>query len=85
MLLDSDVLIISPIKHLFDNNYPYVGEIEPGISVRHHDRVLPYLCYLNTDYILEHNIKYFDEKHTWALDASVKRRFDTGAGLLRNL
>lgn len=63
LLLDSDTLIKHPVKYLFNNKVPYVGEIEKLYRPYFHNRVLPYCCYLNTDFIVNNNIKYFDEEH----------------------
>lgn len=85
LLLDSDVLIKKPVKMFFNNKVPYVGYIEPGSKKNHYWRLLPYLCYLNTDFIVSNGIKYFDEEKNWCLRKDIKCRYDTGAAFIKNL
>ena len=85
LLLDSDVLIKKPVKSFFNNKLPYVGYIEHYKKKKYHCRLLPYMCYLNTDFIVFNDIKYFDNKKNWSLQKDSPKKYDTGAAFISNL
>lgn len=84
ILLDSDVLLKKDISELYDENSVFVGEI-----ATHSDsiikRVLPFLCYVNVDFLVKNDRHYFDEKYMHGLYYTKEsNRYDTGAGFYVN-
>lgn len=82
ILIDSDVLIKRDISDLFLPQYIYVGEVYlPKFLNR--QRVLPYICFINSDECKKHNIHYFDENRIHGLKKEDKHKdcekYDTGA------
>lgn len=84
ILLDSDVLLKRDISDLYDEDSIYVGEIikQPKFNVR---RVLPFICYINTEMCIDNNIHYFDEEHMYGLNKSSDcEKYDTGSSFYLN-
>lgn len=79
MLLDSDILLKKDISPLFMEDMAYVGEVvtQPRSTI---NRVIPYVCLINTPIIKENNSSYFDETKMHGLWHSKGGDFyDTGA------
>ena len=83
ILMDSDILIKQDISPLFRDDAIYVGEtiIQPKSSIK---RVLPYLCFINTEMCKKHNIHYFNDDYMHGLyKTAIADRYDTGAGFYK--
>lgn len=81
VLLDSDVLLKRDISNLFIEDCVYIGEdvLQPSSTIR---RVLPFICFINTDMCKEHDVHYFDDNMMHGLMKTAKAdRYDTGAAL----
>lgn len=66
VLLDSDVLIKKDFSDLFDERYVYVSEVkkQPSSTI---NRVIPFICFINTKLCNENNIHYFNENRMHGL------------------
>ena len=87
ILLDSDVLLKKDISELFDANIVYAGkEVNQPKSII--KRVLPFLCFINTDFCKKHNIHYFNENYMHGLSHNIINKsadsYDTGASFYLN-
>ena len=83
VLCDSDVLIKSDFTSLFDDVVCYKGEVinQPGTNNKI-KRVLPFICFINTDKCKTYGIHYFDENYMHGLHVGpIGDRYDTGAAL----
>ena len=75
ILMDSDVLVKADINELWDEECIYVGGYEHN---RWHDkRLMPFLCFINTNLCKEYGIKYFDENRIVGLTIDGEK-YDTG-------
>jgi hypothetical protein len=84
ILLDSDILFKKDVSNLFNEEYIYCGETitQPKSTVK---RVLPFLCFINTNMCLKNGIHYFDKKHMHGLwDSGEGDKYDTGAAFYLN-
>lgn len=84
ILLDSDVLLKKDISDLYDEESIYIGKVikQPKFNV---DRVLPFICYINTEMCIKNNIHYFDEEHMYGLHKSSEcEKYDTGSSFHLN-
>ena len=84
ILLDSDIKLKKDVSCLFDGKYIYCGEtiVQPKSTV---ERVLPFLCYINTTMCIKNDVHYFDEKRMHGLCYSgIGDRYDTGGGFHLN-
>lgn len=86
ILLESDVLIKKSIDFLWNPQWAATGRGEwfKGRR-REHDRLYPFLCYMNVPVLVKNGAKYFDPDRCWNLwpDANDPRNmWDTGACLL---
>lgn len=86
ILMESDVLIKKDISFLWDEKWAATGRGEwfKGRR-REHDRLYPFLCYMNVPVLVKHGAKYFDPDRCWNLypDFDDPRNYwDTGACLL---
>ena len=82
ILMDSDILIIKDISPLYDTKYICCGE--KRVQAHFLERVLPFLCFLNTPKMKEYSIKYFDENKMHGL--SIRgHHYDTGASFNEEL
>ena len=70
ILLDSDILLTTPVDHLCNDNYIFISDIQPQ------RRILPFIAYLNRRRIYENNITFCDYHHI--LPVQPRPDFDTG-------
>ena len=79
VLLDSDVLLKQDISGFFNENYGFIGELSGK-------RILPFICFINTNILKEKNVRYFDDNHTYDLfkNGPKSKREDTGFMLYAN-
>ena len=81
VLLDSDVLIRRNFSNLYVDGVAYVGEVvnQPRSKIK---RVLPFICFINTEKCLKNKIHYFDERYMHGLRVGTSGDcYDTGAAL----
>lgn len=82
VLMDSDVLLKQDITSLWDDRYAYIGEIHKNERRlgEVHDRLYPYLCYVNVRMMKEHGVTFYNPERTYALTNKVPGTgYDTGA------
>ena len=81
VLLDSDVLVKKDFSSLYIGGSAYVGEVttQPRSKIK---RVLPFICFINTDVCRKNKIHYFDERYMHGLRVGASGDcYDTGAAL----
>lgn len=87
ILLDSDVLLKKDISEIIDSSCIYVGQVmtQGNSTIK---RILPFICYINTEMCIEKNIHYFDENMMHGLKYTKNKHnadnYDTGASLYYN-
>lgn len=87
VLMDSDILIKRNIDDLFNTDYMWIAETanQNVSNFRHIHRVLPYICFINTNMCKENNIHFFNENLMLGLVAGWKdKQYDTGASFLHD-
>lgn len=69
LLMDSDVLVKKDVTPFFDNSCAWVGNVELHRNRWNYNlpRVLPYICYINTQLLRENGVRYFNGEKMWAL------------------
>ena len=79
ILLDSDILLKQDINSFFDEKFAFIGELRG-------ERILPFICFINTNILKEKNVLYFDDNHTYDLfkNGLKSKREDTGFMLYYN-
>ena len=83
ILLDSDVLLKKDVSGICDSRYCCSGEVKMWKGV---NRILPFICYINTKKCKENGIKYFDEKRmTGLVTNATYRYYDTGASFYEDI
>ena len=90
ILVESDVLITQPFDFLWDEQYAACGKVQWFRGRRQeHDRLLPWLCYMNVPLLVKHGAKYYDPLRSWALQPggmeNTQNWYDTGACLLEDI
>ena len=90
ILVESDVLITQPFDFLWDEKYAACGKVQWFRGRRkEHDRLLPWLCYMNVPLLTKHGAKYYDPLRSWALQpggmTNTQNWYDTGACLLEDI
>ena len=90
ILVESDVLITMPFDFLWDEKYAACGKVQWFRGRRkEHDRLLPWLCYMNVPLLTKHGAKYYDPLRSWALQpggmTNTQNWYDTGACLLEDV
>ncbi len=82
ILVDSDVLVKRDISDLFLPQYAYVGEVVMQRWWNRY-RLLPYICFINSNACKKHGIHYFDDNRIHGLKNEVKvkdaEKYDTGS------
>lgn len=89
ILLESDVLIRRNFDFLWDENFAACGKVERFYGRRReHDRLLPWLCYLNVPLLTANGARYFDPMRAWNLQPGENNPgnwWDTGACVLDDI
>ena len=84
VLMDSDILLKKDISPFFQEDCMYVGEtvLQPSSNV---ERLLPFICFINTKMCKEKGIHYFDDNYMHGLrKTAYGDKFDTGAIFVKN-
>jgi hypothetical protein len=82
VLMDSDVLLKQDITALWDEKFAYIGEIHKNEKRlgEIHDRLYPYLCFVNVRMMKEHGVTFYNPEKTYALTDKIPGTgYDTGA------
>lgn len=90
ILMESDVLIRKNIDFLWDEKYAATGRGEWFRGRRQeHDRLYPFLCYMNVPLLVANGARYFDPERCWNLYPDINdtehNYWDTGACLLDDI
>ena len=89
ILMESDVLIKKSIAFLWDEQWAATGRGEWFHGRRQeHDRLFPFLCYMNVPLLVANGARYFDPDRCWNLwpdDNDTRNYWDTGACLLDDI
>ena len=79
VLLDSDVLVKKDFSNLYDDKLIYVGDVEKQAKTTI-KRVLPFICYINSDMCTQNNVHFFESDKMHGLYNTQKgESYDTGA------
>ena len=90
ILMDSDILLIRDIGYIWDEKFAAGGRIiwYKG-RAPYHDRLQPYVCYLNVPMLREAGIKFYEPTRCWGLmpggTQNSNNLYDTGASLLEDI
>ena len=79
VLMDSDILLKKDISSFFQDDCIYVGEtvLQPSSKI---ERLLPFICYINTEMCMKNGIHYFDDNYMHGLRKTTDGdRYDTVA------
>lgn len=90
VLMDSDILITKPFEFIWDEKYAAAGRIVWYKGLRQEkDRLLPFLCYINSKLCNEHGAKFYDPERCFGLQPggmdNKANWYDTGASLLEDI
>lgn len=90
ILMESDVLIRKNFDFLWNEKYAACGKVEWYRGRRQeHDRLLPWLCYLNVPLLVKHGARYFDPDRCWNLYPDINdakhNYWDTGSTVLADI
>ena len=90
ILVESDVIITQPFDFLWDEQYAACGKAQWFRGRRiEHDRLLPWLCYLNVPLLTANGAKYYDPSRSWGLQpggtSNTNNWYDTGASILEDI
>lgn len=89
ILMESDVLIRKNIDFLWDEKWAATGRGEWFHGRRQeHDRLYPFLCYMNVPMLVANGARYFDPERCWNLYPGLndpRNYWDTGACLLDDI
>lgn len=89
ILMESDILIKKDIGFLWDEKWAATGRGEWFHGRRReHDRLYPFLCYMNVPKLVANGARYFDPDRCWNLYPDVndpRNYWDTGACLLDDI
>ena len=89
ILMESDILIKKDISFLWDEQWAATGRGEWFHGRRQeHDRLFPFLCYMNVPLLVANGARYFDPERSWNLfpgDDDPRNYWDTGACLLDDI
>jgi hypothetical protein len=88
ILLESDVLLRKSIDFLWDEKWAATGKGEWFHGRRReHDRLIPFLCYMNVPLLVANGARYFDPNRCWNLWPGDDERnyWDTGACVLDDI
>lgn len=88
ILMDSDILVLKDFSDIVDESCVFVGEVEMQAYPARHERVLPFICYINSKLCKEKGIHYFDDAYMHGLRNTAKNpkcdEYDTGAAFFIN-
>ena len=83
VLMDSDILVLKDFSGIVDENCIFVGDVVKQAYPGRHERILPYICYINSKLCKEKGVHYFDDNYMHGLKNTVVNplcdEFDTGA------
>jgi hypothetical protein len=90
ILMESDILLTRNINFLWDENFAACGKVQWFRNrTKEHDRLLPFLCYMNVPLLTANGARYFDPKRCWSLSPggmnNTANWYDTGASLLEDI
>lgn len=88
ILMESDILIKKDISFLWDEKWAATGRGEWFHGRRQeHDRLFPFLCYMNVSLLVKNGARYFDPERCWNLypGDAPQNYWDTGACLLDDI
>ena len=89
ILLESDVLITKNFDFLWNEEFAACGKVQRFHGRRkEHDRLLPWLCYLNVPLLTKNGARYFDPMRCWNLQPGEDNPgnwWDTGACVLDDI
>ena len=89
ILLESDVLITKNFDFLWNEEFAAAGKVQRFYGRRkEHDRLLPWLCYLNVPLLVANGAKYYDPLRAWNLQPGEDNPgnwWDTGACVLDDI
>lgn len=89
ILMESDILIKKDIGFLWDEKWAATGRGEWFHGRRReHDRLYPFLCYMNVPKLVANGARYFDPDRCWNLHPDFddpRNYWDTGACLLDDI
>ena len=89
ILLESDVLITKNFDFLWNEEFAACGKVQYFHGRRReHDRLLPWLCYMNVPILVKNGAKYFDPMRAWNLQPGENNPgnwWDTGACVLDDI
>ena len=88
ILMESDILIRKDISFLWDEKWAATGRGEWFHGRRQeHDRLFPFLCYMNVPLLVANGARYFDPERCWNLypGDAPQNYWDTGACLLDDI
>lgn len=90
ILMESDILLTRNINFLWDENFAACGKVQWFRNrTKEHDRLLPFLCYMNVPLMTANGARYFDPKRCWSLSPggmnNTANWYDTGASLLEDI
>ena len=84
ILMDSDILLKKDCSDLFQEDCIYVGERQNQPTSRI-DRILPFICFINTEMCKENGVHYFDDNYMHGLRKTASGdMYDTGAVLCKD-
>lgn len=84
MLMDSDILLKRDCSDMFRDDCIYVGERQNQPSSKI-DRILPFICFINTEICKKYGIHYFDDNYMHGLRKTPSGdMYDTGAVLCKD-
>lgn len=87
VLMDSDILIKKDITDFWNQEYVYIGEVAKNVKRlgEYHDRLLPFLCYVNVRMMHNNYVSYFNPLKMYALTDKVPGvGYDTGMWFLED-
>ena len=84
ILMDSDILLKKDCSDIFQEDCVYVGQLQNQPSSKI-DRILPFICFINTEMCQKHGIHYFDDNFMHGLRKTpAGDMYDTGAVLYKD-
>lgn len=88
VLMDSDVLVKNDISDFWNPEYAYIGEVAKNVKRlgEIHDRLLPFLCYVNVRMMKKNGVSYFNKDRMYALTDKIPGTgYDTGSWFVEDV